>query len=1191
MFVHLHVHSQLSLLDGTASPEAIARRAADLGMKAVALTDSSNLFGAVAFFKACKGAGIKPILGAELDVQPEGIGHHDPLRQEGGYKVVALVEDDVGYKNLCALVTDAIFKGLSFKPRVDLDALFARREGLLFLTGGRRGAVGRRLERAGVDGAREDLLGLRDAVGPERLFVELVDQGLPGQDEVNRVGRQLATEVGLETVVSNAVHYLDPSDAPVHELLGAIAAGRSLADPERAIAPTDQASFKTEDEIRALFPDDADAVDRTATLAERCHFKFDFGTYHFPATTPPDVAADGTQPDTDANWAYFYRAFPPPRDFGMPDPTVEIPPRPDGAGCLDGYFGWYCRRGLELRLQHVDPARHAEYHERLEIEVSCIAKMGFPAYLLIVAEFINWSKDNEIPVGPGRGSAAGSLAAFAMRITDIDPILYDLVFERFLNPERVSMPDIDVDFCQDRREEAIAHVRQKYGADLVTQIVTYGTLKAKAAVRDVARALDMTFNEADRIAKLVPEALGTTLSEALDQVELLRVMRDTDPKVRRVIELALKVEGAVRQTGVHAAGVVVADRPLVEYAPLYRDADGGDPVVQYDMKSAEAIGLIKFDFLGLKTLDQIRDAIKTIERNHGVKVDMAHLPVDDEPTYQLLQKGDALGVFQLESEGMRNLLMRLRPSNIDDMVALVALYRPGPLSSGMTDDFVLRKHDASRIAYPLPVLEPILRSTYGTIVYQEQVMQIAQAMAGYSLGEADLLRRAMGKKKPEEMAKQQDRFVSGSVERGIPAEKAVEIFDLMAMFAAYGFNKSHSAAYGVISYQTAWLKAHYRAEYMAALMTIEAGNTDKILIYIDDCRRAGIRVAPVCVNQSQAAFDVPPAGQRPDGDVIRFGLSAVKNVGSSAVEAILEARRAAGGKFDDALHVFRVVDPKRVNRRVYENLIKAGAFDFAGVPRRALFEGLEAAMAAGQRAHEEELLGQTSLFGALAPAARPTAHRFPDVPEWGLSERLKAEHEVLGLYLTGHPMAAYARDIEKSASHRIAALSDAGDGEVKIIGLPGEVREMKTKRGDKMAFVRLDDVDGSVECVFFPQSWTRSMRAVQSGEALLVHGRVERKDDAVKVLADGALRVVEVRNTSVRYARVDLRTGDLTPARAEQLAALLKDASGRCETRVRVRGPGWEADFVLPDFPVEPTVQLQERAAALFGREDVVVLQ
>jgi DNA polymerase-3 subunit alpha len=1191
-FVHLHVHSQFSILDGTATVDALVAAAKARGFTHLALTDTANLYGAVAFYKACKAQKIAPIIGAELHLQPEGMAYEDPHREEGGAQLIVLVEDATGYQNLCRLVTDGIFEGMSYKPRIDFERLARHHEGLLFLTGGPKGVLGRPFGRSDEARAATWLDRLVEAVGPGRVFLELQDVGLPGQEELNAFIRAQSERTGLPTVVTNAVHYLVAEDAPVHDVLHCIATGASLSDPSRLVSPTDQAWLKPEEEMRALFPDDAAAIDRTAEIAARCHFSFQLGVYHFPATTPPDAGQV-----TEANWQYFYRAFPPPKSFGWPSPDESIPPMPEGSGDIDGYFAWYARCGLELRLVRIPAEKHQEYWDRLVRELAMIRKMGFPAYLLIVAEFINWSKDHLIPVGPGRGSAAGSIVAWAMRITDIDPMRFGLLFERFLNPERVSMPDIDVDFCQDRREEAIAHVREKYGADYVSQIITYGALKAKAAVRDVARVLDLNFGEADRIAKLVPETLGIKLADAIEQEPRLRDLRDGDPRVRRVLALAQAIEGTYRQTGVHAAGVVISDRPLVEYAPLYRDEPGGGPVVQFDMKSAETIGLIKFDFLGLKTLDHIRDTVATIEQNYGLKLDMSAVPEEDEVAFRLLQEGDALGVFQLESSGMRELLTRLKPSSMDDMVALVALYRPGPLQSGMVDDYVDRKHGKA-VEYALPELEPILRPTYGTILYQEQVMEVAQVLAKYSLGEADLLRRAMGKKNAQEMAAQRKRFLDGSAQSGHDPVKAGEIFDRMEKFAEYGFNKSHSAAYGYIAYQTAWLKAHYRPEFMAALMTIEAASTDKVLIYLLDCRRAGIDVLPVCLNRSQRFFSVPAPSERPlreDGSrqgVIRFGLAAVRNVGDGAIEAIIEARVAAGGKFRTPMDFFERVDQRRVNRRVMECLIKAGALDFGGVHRATLLDSLEAALALAQKVQEDRAAGQIGLFAA-GPRKPAGGFRFADGPEWPLSQKLAYEKEVLGLYLSGHPMQTHVADVRRYACTPIPELDQIrGDTEVRVLGLVVAQRVVKTKRNDKMAFVQLEDAGGSVECVFFADAWSSSQRAVEAGDgAVYVTGKVEVSADGVKLVAKTAERLLDVRNRSIKAVSFRLQPVDLEGDRLEQFLSALEKLPGSVRTRLCVTVPGrYEAELGLPKHSVEPSVSLEEQMTTIFGRVDVVAL-
>jgi DNA polymerase III subunit alpha len=1187
-FVHLHVHSQFSLLDSPASPESIAKQVAAMGMEAVALTDTGNMYGAVAFYEACKREGVRPVLGAVLCVQPQGVRHVDPAGQHGGFHLVALVRNDVGYRNLCKLVTDGIFDGMQYKPRVDFEGLRAHHEGLIFFTGGRRGITGYALSMGKVEAARAWFDEMSTFLGPEDLFLELQDHGLPLQAECNEAIRQLAKDTGYQLLVTNAAHYRCKEDAPVHEALNAIATGHKLSDVKRLVSPTDQAWLKNEEEMRALFPNDEAAIERTVELSRRCEYEFDFSTYHFPATSPPDPGdSPAEQPDTDANWDYFFTAFPPPRDFDLPEHG-----RPEGAGNINGYFRWYSLEGLRHRLERVDEALYPTYYERLDHEIEIIAGMGFPAYMLIVAEFINWSKDNGIPVGPGRGSAAGSLVAYAMRITDIDPIRYGLLFERFLNPERVSMPDIDVDFCQDRREEAITHVREKYGEDLVAQIITYGKLKAKAAIRDVARITGLNYGEADRIAKLIPDTLGITIAEALEQAPQLRALQQSDPKVKRVLELAQAVEGNCRQTGVHAAGVVIADKPLVNYSPLYRDEPEGGPVVQYDMKSAENIGLIKFDFLGLKTLDQIRDAVSMIGENHGVTVDMAEIPTDDERTYQMLETGDALGVFQLESSGMRELLGRLKPSCIDDMVALVALYRPGPLQTGMVEDFVNRKHGHTAVEYPLPILESLLSSTYGTIIYQEQVMQIAQVMAGYSLGEADLLRRAMGKKKKKDMDLQRTRFVEGSTANGIDQEKADEIFDLLAKFAAYGFNKSHSAAYGYISYQTAYLKAHYRAEYMAALMTIEAGNTDKILLYIDDCVRGGIEVKPVCVNRSSRHFSVPATGD--ENRVVHFGLAAVKNVGDGAIEAIIEARESEGGRFASVWSFFESIDYKRVNKRVVESLIKAGAMDFGDIPRSAMLAGMEAAMTVAARQQRDSEAGQVGLFSMAAPGARAPSFRFPTMVEWPLRQKLNFEKDVLGLYLSGHPMEGHVKDVARYAHASIremVAEPDLTQKSIRLLGIVVAERVIRTRRGGKMAFIRLEDKESSIECVFFSEAWGRSQRAVSTGEPILVTGRFEERDGEVKMQASSAEPLSEIRVRSTRQIQLAVRLDEISDKRLKQLKTLFEEHEGNCETHMLVtNADGASGVFHLRKVLLQPTVGLEDAIHALFMRQDVMAL-
>ncbi|MBK9647852.1 MAG: DNA polymerase III subunit alpha [Deltaproteobacteria bacterium] len=1190
-FVHLHVHSQFSLLDGALTIEALAPAVKAIGQTGVALTDHTNLYGAVTFHKACKEQGLHPVFGAGLWVQPEGVGFKDPANELGGYHLIALIEDKTGYKNLNQLITRAIFDGIYYKPRIDLELLRQHHEGLIFLTSGMRGPVRAPWARGEPDLARRRLTELAEILGPEHLYLELQDVGLPGDDLANDGCRALGQEFGLKTVVTNNVHYLKPEDAPVLDLLQCIGQGVALHDERRRRPCTDQLYLKTEAELRALFPEDGEAIDRTEEISERCHFKFDYGVYYFPASTPPDTQEGA---DTQANWSYFYNAFPPPRDLALPVPAgADAPDKPEGAeGSLNGYFAWYSRQGLRHRLRRIPEDRHPEYWDRLELELAMIAKMGFAAYFLIVAEFINWAKDHEIPVGPGRGSAAGSLVAYAQRITDIDPIRFELLFERFLNPERVSMPDVDVDFCQDRREEVIEHTRQKYGREFVSQIITYGKLQAKLAVRDVARVCDLNFNDADRIAKLIPNELGITLEAAKKEEALLRLY-EGDGRVRRILDLASSIEGMTRQTGVHAAGVVVADRPLVQLAPLYRDGPEGGPVVQFDMKSAESIGLIKFDFLGLKTLDQIRDAVKLIARNEGAtSIDMSDIDIEDAKTYKLLIDGDALGVFQVESSGMRELLRKLKPSCLDDLVALVALYRPGPLNAGMVDDFIDRKHGRKRVEYPVPALEPILRSTYGVVVYQEQVMQIAQVLSSYSLGEADLLRRAMGKKKPEEMAKQKERFVSGAVKNGYDKDKADGIFELLAMFAAYGFNKSHSAAYGYVSYQTAWLKANHRAEFMAALMSIESANTDKILIYLTDCKRAGITILPPDVNESLRPFDVPKMAR----NTIRYGLGAIKGIGDAAVDAILDARVEAGGRFRDLMDCLDRLDLKRVNKKVLENLIKAGAFDWTGHARAALFAGLDAAVSAAQKEQADKASGQVGLFGMLGGGG-PPAPRFrpPDEQEWSLGKRLGFERDAVGFYLSGHPVEAFAENLGRYVTCRLGDLSDEREGaEVTVPGMATASRQVRTKRGDKMGFVTLDDGTGTVECVFFSDAWERSARAFKDdGVAVLVKGELEKTADGCKILAESAEPLAELIESRAREVHICVDHQDLTAARVTELRGLMERCAGSTPTMLIVeRAAHSRVTMRLPPrLCVLPDERFRDGVASIFRRNDAVRLK
>ncbi len=1198
-FVHLHNHSQFTILNGMPSPPEIVSAAEKLGMPAVAITDTCNLFGAVQFHKAAKKSSVKAIFGSEIWMWPKGIEDIKNIQRlkrapDGGWHLNFLVQNKTGYHNLSKLITEGIYHGIHYRPRIDWDLLEEHSEGLMVTTSGLNGPLGYALSQKNTDSAAHDILErLANIFGEQRLFLELQDFAIPHQSRLNELSRRMAQKMGLKTVVTNDVRYLEPQDAVSLDLLNCISFGQGFHDSDRQTMPTDQQYFKSEEEMRELFPDDQEAIDRTIDIADACNFKFDFGTYFFPATTPPDadkLMEDGTTPkmnqkeywaDTQANWEYFYKAFPPPRSFQLPDPKVSIPQKPQGIGNMSSYFEWYCKEGLIIRLGVYDTEKHAKYWERLDFEMNIIESMGFPAYMLIVAEFINWSKDNDIPVGPGRGSAAGSLVAWAMGITDIDPLRYSLLFERFLNPERVSMPDIDVDFCQDRREEAIEHVREVYGPPLVSQIITYGKLAAKAAVKDIARSLGVPFGASNELTGMVPDKPGTKLKDALAE-EGVEPRLALNPLYNRVFKLALNIEGKTRQTGIHAAGVVIADRPLVEHAPLYRDGPEGGPVVQYDMKSSESLGLIKFDFLGLKTLDQIRDALVIIKENHNVDVDMENLPTDaSDPAYTLLQKGDSIGVFQLESEGMQKLLESMQPESLEDVIASIALFRPGPLSSGMDQTFVRRKNGLEPVEYLHPKLEQVLQNTYGSIVYQEQVMQIAQVMSDYSLGEADLLRRAMGKKDMAEMDRQKIIFVKRAVKNDVKEATAAEIFDLMAFFAGYGFNKSHSAAYGWISYQTAWLKAHYRPEYMAALMTSESGNTDKVFGFIQDCKfpRRGtdftIEVKNPDINKSNYRFFVPKP--TPDAkQFIQFGLVAVKGLGKRAIQVILRERHDRGPftSFFDFLD--RVVERQTmpvtkkevqlelaakedlslldpyfpVSKKVYENLIKCGAFDSLYQSRKSLLAALPNALEHAQDAQKERDSGQLSLFGDMMEVSIEE-FKVPHTGDWSIQEQMKQEKIALGLYLTDHPITAYKKWTSECSTTNAARA--VAHGEFRVAGM-ATYYPQTNKHGKPYGRIILEDQDGSIRINFYGKVYDRLLPIIQSGGPMIVH--LEKTTDETfgpSYRGLNATSLLSVQEDNTTRINISMPQKALTHFFCQDMAQLLEANPGDCPVDLELK--------------------------------------
>jgi DNA polymerase-3 subunit alpha len=1165
-FVHLHLHTQYSLLDGAIRLEDLVAKAKDCNMPAIAITDHGNMFGAVEFYLKCKKAGIKPIIGCELYLAPDSRFSKDAKGiSDAAYHLILLCENMVGYRNLSYLTSAGFKEGFYYRPRIDRELLSGHCEGLIALSACLKGEVAMQCGRGRMDEALETARWYSEMF-PGRYYIELQENTLPEQDTVNKRLMEIAAELKLPLVATNDCHYLNRDDARAHEVLLCIQTGKTMSDATHMRFSADEFYVKTPEEMAAAFSYAPEAITNTAAIAERCNLELplDTGEYHFPHFDPPhgknhdemleELATEGLKERMTTILAKY------------PDMSVEQ---------QQGYF------------------------DRLQIELDCIREMKFPAYFLIVSDFINWAKKQGIPVGPGRGSAAGSLVAYAIRITDLDPLPYNLLFERFLNPERISMPDIDVDFCQDRREEVIQYVIEKYGRERVCQIITFGTMKAKAAVRDVGRALNMAYGDVDRIAKLVPDDLKMTLAKALQQEPQLNEMADSDPQVRDLLDTALCLEGLTRHASTHAAGVVVAPQRMEEFLPVYKDQKTGSINTQYSMKYVEMVGLVKFDFLGLKNLTVIENAVKLVRAGKDPEFDITRLRDDDKESYDLISAGNTTGIFQLESSGMKEMLVKLKPSCFEDVIAACALYRPGPLGSGMVDDFIDRKHGRKKVVYDLPQLEPILKDTYGVIVYQEQVMQISRSLAGYSLGQADLLRRAMGKKDDKEMTRQKGLFLEGADNNSIDPKKAEAIFDLMHKFAEYGFNKSHSAAYALIAYQTAWLKAHYPVEFLAALLTCDMDSTDKVIKNINDCREQGIEVLPPDINRSGLSFTVV-------GKSMRFGLGAVKNVGTNAIEAILEARNEA--EFASLFDFCERVDLRRVNKRVIESLIKCGAFDSTGAARSALMEGLEAASNYGQKIQEEKSSAQVSLFGTeeVVRGNGTGGLKLPNVAEWHDKEKLAFEKEALGFLITGHPLDRYVDDIKRLASCDITDLADQADGsEIRICGIVCALKEIITKKGlgEKMGFVTIEDLTGSVEVTVFSDVYANAVGILKSDDPLLITGKLERGEKGAKILVQGQKEggsewqqkhrgpagdvklLSEARSQTTKKVFFTLRTEDVPAASLDGLKGIIERHRGTIPAFISFEmAPHGKATLQLPEnLAVIPNDELRLEVERLFG--------
>ena len=1142
-FVHLRVHSEFSLADGIVRVTDLAAAAAAAQMPAVALSDLANVFGVAKFYRAAVAAGVKPVIGADVWVARPAE-PHKPLR------LTLLCQNQDGYQNLSRLLTRAYREGQqSGRPCVAREWLPEHVAGLIALSGAHEGEVGGALL-AGNLAAATALANEYRQWFADRFYIELQRIGQSRQEEYNHAAVAFAAQASLPVVATNPVMFLRRAEFDAHEVRVCIQDGRVMTDNRRPRRHTAQQYFRPASEMEDLFADVPEALANTVEIARRCNYQIEFGRYHLPKFEAAGAAAH--------------------EDIGA-------------------LLREQSSAGLEPRLAAMPEAQRAEqtsaYHARLALELDVIVKMGFPGYFLIVADFIQWAKQNDIPVGPGRGSGAGSLVAYALGITELDPIKYDLLFERFLNPERVSLPDFDIDFCMERRDEVIDYVTQRYGADKVAQIITHGTMAARAVVRDVGRVLSHPYGFCDKLAKLIPFEIGMTLDRALEIEPLLKERYDKEEDVRALLDTAKMLEGLARNAGKHAGGVVIAPSNLTDFMPLYCEQGGHQAVTQFDMEDLEKLGLVKFDFLGLRTLTIIDKAVKRINRSRArpdePPLAIDQLPIDDAPTYALLKSCKTTAMFQLESRGMKDLINRLKPDRFEEIVALVALFRPGPLQSGMVDDYIDRKHGRTPVKYPHPSLEPILKPTYGVILYQEQVMQIAQVLSGYTLGAADLLRRAMGKKMPEEMAKQRETFVGGARERGVAEKAATQIFDLIEKFAGYGFNRSHSAAYALIAYQTAWLKAHHAAAFMAAVLSSDMDKTDKVVTMTAECRDMKLKVMPPDINRCEYEF-VPV-----DDATVLYGLGAIKGLGASAIDAMLQAR-VADGPFADLFDLCKRIDMRKVNRRVLESLIKAGALDGLGTHRAALMATLTRALAEADQHASNSAAGQSDLFGAApVPVAGPA---YEQVSEWTEEQRLDGEKETLGLYLTGHPIARYAEELKHIVSASIAELRPTHDRALVVAGLVVALRSMQTRRGDRMAFVTLDDRTGRLELAVFSELFERHRDLLVKDTLLVVRGHVsvDEYTGGFKMSAEEIYNIDQAR--AVFGSRVIIDVDAMTAANGfvEELKQILAPSQGPCPVWVRYHGAAAEAELMLGEqWKVSPSGAVLERLGRLAGSDKV----
>jgi DNA polymerase-3 subunit alpha len=1120
-FVHLHLHTQFSLLDGAIRLDSLFDAAKAFRMPACAITDHGNMFGAVDFYFAARAAGVKPIIGCEAYIAPKSRldrGRHE----DNAFHVVLLAMNNEGYFNLLKLISIAQMEGFYYVPRIDKEILRQYNGGLLCLTACLKGQIPQAILKNDESGTRENVEDYMSMFG-DRLFLELQDNGMMEQRKVNEGLVRLAEHYNLPLVATNDCHYLRKQEARAHELLLCIQTGKKITDTDRLKLSTEEFYFKSPADMATAFSHYPQAVSNTLKIAEMCNVTIETGVYHFP--------------------------------------NVSLP----GNRSPEEHFEQLCIEGFDKKMKKVAASYQnftdemlEQYRSRLSYEIDVIKATGFASYFLIVSDFIGFAKSNDIPVGPGRGSAAGSLVAFCLDITNIDPIRWDLLFERFLNPERVSMPDIDVDFCFEKRERVIEYVTQKYGKDNVAQIITFGTMKSKAAVRDVGRALGMPYAAVDQIAKLIPTTLDISIDQAMSGEPRLREIYQKDEAVKELIDNAKVLERLARHASTHAAGIVISNKPLMEYVPLYR-GQKGETVTQYSMKTIEKIGLVKFDLLGLKTLTIIDNIVKMLKRR-GIDLDLSAIPLDDPETYKLLTSGNTSGVFQLESRGMRELLARLKPSQFEDIIAINALYRPGPLGSGMIDDFIKRKHNPSLVRYETELLKEVLEETYGVIVYQEQIMKIATHLANFSKAEADALRKAISKKVPEQIESYKEQFKKGCATNNVKPEAAARIYDVILQFGQYGFNKSHSAAYALVTYQTAYLKAHYLLPFMAAILTNEVNDTDSLIGYITESRESGVEILPPDINESAKVFTIV-------GDKIRYGLLGIKGVGEAALDSILGAREESGG-FSSFTHFCSLVDSRKVNKKVVECLIKAGAFDCMGLKRSQLFGLVQDKWDRLSKKNGKNSL-QMDIFGANAFA--PREDDIPEGEELDYAEILKGEKEALGFYFSEHPLSAYEKVIGEITRLDTASVKESeGSEDVTIVGIVNGIKEITTKRGDRMATVKLEDTKGMIEVVVFPDLLAKNRLVIESDRPLVVTGTLEKTEDGVGRIRGKMITPLEdIHNELRKVVHIKIDCNLFKKEHLRKLRDVLAGIKGDSRVCLEFRQNGDRRTFDVPDIRID----------------------